>query len=229
MEKSRILYYPTYMRRFLTALAVSSALAGCAGTNPEINGLPEQGMSAVIIGGRFLLPTGETRKGTTYLNLEGEGGRQAEVYRLRLFPRQSLLYHVEPGVYRISPTRSIFGFHRKTMKVKIDGVSYQMPFPREILRKSSIDIKPKKIVALGVLEAKVSAALPGQHPLLRVRLDDSIDARRQLVQDVIHQMMDPAASLETRESAIAWSRALENSLMELVAESERSPTFKPAR
>lgn len=219
-----------YMRRALAAIvAATAALAGCAGTNPEVNGIPEQGMSAVIIGGRFMLPTGETRKGTTYLNLEGEGGRQAEIYRLRLFPRQSLLYHIEPGVYRLSPTRNLFGFHRKTMKVKLDGLTYQVAFPREMLRKSSIDIKPKKIIALGIVEARVSAALPGQEPLLRVRLDDSIDARRQLVQDVIRQMMDPAASLETRESAIAWSRALENSLMELVSESDKAPTFKPAR
>ena len=44
-------------------LTLGLALAGCSGTAPRLNGLPEQGMSAVIIGGRFILPTGETKNG----------------------------------------------------------------------------------------------------------------------------------------------------------------------
>ena len=47
-------------------LTLGLALAGCSGTAPRLNGLPEQGMSAVIIGGRFILPTGETKTATLH-------------------------------------------------------------------------------------------------------------------------------------------------------------------
>ena len=41
-------------------------------------------------------------------------------------------------------------------------------------------------------------------------------------------MMDPSVHAEDRESAIAWSRALQNALMDLVSETERAPLFKGA-
>ena len=114
------------------------------------------------------------------------------------------------------------------LTVKLEGSTYKVPFPRDILRKPAFDLKPKKIIAIGIVEAKLSTALPGQKAALRVRIDDSIDARRSLVQDLIHEMMDPSASLEVREGAISWSRALETSLMDLLSESQRSPLYKPA-
>ncbi len=209
-------------------LTLGLALAGCSGTAPRLNGLPEQGMSAVIIGGRFILPTGETKNGRIYINIEGEGGRQAEVYRLKVLPKESLLYQIEPGLYRVSPTRGFFGGHQAMLTVKLEGSTYKVPFPRDILRKPAFDLKPKKIIAIGIVEAKLSTALPGQKAALRVRIDDSIDARRSLVQDLIHEMMDPSASLEVREGAISWSRALESSLMDLLSESQRSPLYKSA-
>lgn len=216
------------MRDFLALAAAALAFSGCAGTLPAAHGVPEQGISAVLVASRFILPTGETRDGMMVLNLEGEGGRQAEVYRLELPPTEPLLYQVEPGVYHVSPTRNPFGLHRSTVKARIEGRLYEAPFPRELLRKSNIEIKPKKILSLGVFEARVSDALPGQKPVLRVRLDDSVATRRQLVSQVIHNMMDPAISSKMRESAVAWSRALENSLLELLSESERTPLYKPA-
>jgi hypothetical protein len=199
---------------------------GCSGTIPTKGGLPEQGISAVIVSGRFLTPTGETQSGRIFVNLDGEGGKRAESYRLPIRPRQSLLYQVEPGLYRLSPTRNIFGFRQPILKVRIEGKNYFIPFPRDILRKAPLDIKPKRIVSIGVVEVHLQPALPGQTPTVKVRLDDSIAARRQIVQDIIHEMMDPATATDDRESAVAWSRALENSLMDLLSETERTPLYK---
>lgn len=215
--------------RAIILSSIAALLAGCAGRVPPAGGVPIPGMAGVLIGGRFILPTGETRNGRMYVNLEGEGGRLAENYRIPINAKESALYQLEPGMYRVTPTRNTFGFYGKTVKVRIEGRTYTAPFPRELLRLGAVDAKPRKILTLGVLEAKLDAALPGQRPILRLRLDDSITARRNLVQEVIREMMDPNASLETREAAIAWSRALENNLMDLLSESERHPLYKKAR
>lgn len=216
------------MRAFLLASLVS-LLCGCAGRVPPAGGVPIPGMAGVLIGGRFILPTGETRNGRMYVNLEGEGGRLAEIYRVPINAKESSLYQLEPGMYRVTPSRNTFGFYGKTVKVRIEGRTYTAPFPRELLRLGAVNAKARKILALGVLEAKLEAALPGQRPILRLRLDDSVVSRRKLVQEVIREMMDPNAPLETREAAIAWSRALENSLMDLLSESERHPLYKKAQ
>ena len=161
------------LKRFLAcSLACAAALAsGCSGTVPKLRGAPEQGVSAVLVGGRFVLPTGETGTGRLSVNFEGEGGRRAEVYRLPIRPRETLLYQVEPGLYRLSPTRGLFGFHQATLKVRVEDATYRLPFPRDILRKQAYDIKPKKIIAIGVFEAMVQPALPGQRPTIKVRLE----------------------------------------------------------
>jgi len=216
------------MRRPLLAAAVL-ALAACRGTAPERNAPPEQSISAILIHCKTILPTGETRNGRVTINFESEGGRQAEVYRLPLTSGENYLFLVEPGIYRIAPTRSVFGFYQPTMKVVIEGRAYSLPFPRDLLRQHSYEIKPGKITSMGTLEAKVMPALPGQKPTIRVRLDDSTQARRNSVQSAIRDMMDPRKSLEVRESALAWSRALQNSLMEMLAEDEQRRTYKPAQ
>jgi hypothetical protein len=214
------------MKRLLfLALA---ALAGCAGTVPERNAPPEQSISAILIGTRFLLPTGETRGGRTVVNFESEGGRQAEVYRLPVSGGENYLYLVEPGVYRVMPARSLFGFHQTVMKARIEGRTYRIPFPRELLRLPAYNVKPSRILPLGILEYKVQAALPGQPSRIAVRLDDSVDARRKIVQETIRDMMDPRRSSDVRESAIAWTRSLQNSLLDLLAEEEKRPAYKPA-
>lgn len=215
-------------RQFLaSALALGAALtAGCSGTVPRLRGTPAQGMAAVLVGGRFLLPTGETSGGRLHVNLEGEGGRRAEVYRLPIRPREVLLYQIEPGKYRLAPTRGLLGFHQPMLKVRVEDRVFRIPFPRDILRHDAYDIQPKKIVSIGIFEATVEPALPGRRPTLKVRLDDSIEARRAVVQSVIHEMMDPNVPTANRESAIAWARALQNTLMTLVSETERAPLYK---
>ena len=216
------------MRRLLLASCVL-AFAACRGTVPKRNAPPEQAISAILIGCKTILPSGETRNGRITANFESEGGRQAEVYRLPLKGGENYLYLIEPGTYRLAPTRSMFGFYQPTMKVIIEGRAYTLPFPRDLLRQHAYEIKPGKITAMGSLEATVMQALPGQKPTIRVRLDDSTQARRNVVQSTIRDMMDPRKSTEVRESAIAWSRALQNSLMELLAEEQSRQLYKPAR
>ena len=215
--------------RHIPWLAVCGAVwlgAGCSGSIPKRGGLPEEGIAAVVVGGRFITAAGETQSGILYLNLEGEGGRQAETYRLPILPHQSLLYQVEPGIYRLSVTRNWLGFAQPILKVRIAGGAYRLTFPRDILHKAAFDIQPRKIVSIGIFEVRLEPTLPGRPPMAKVHLDDSVAARRQIVQDIIHEMMDPTVAPAARESAVAWSRALQNSLMELLAETERAPLYK---
>ncbi len=215
------------MKRAILLCVLS--LAACRGTVPDRNAPPEQAISAVLIGCHTYLPSGETRNSRLFVNFESEGGRQAEIYRLPLTGGENYLYLVEPGIYRIGPTRSIFGSFQTEMSVVIEGRTYRLPFPRELLRQHSYEIRPGKIFSMGSLEATVMPALPGQKPTIRVRLDDSPQARRTVVQNAIHDMMDQRKSTEVRESALAWSRSLQISLMDLLAEEEQRPLYKPAR
>lgn len=212
-----------------TGLLALLLLSGCRGTVPSLNGEPEQGIASVIIGGRIVTSAGETASGKMWLNLETDGGRDAEVYRLPIRPQQALLYQVEPGVYHIAPTRSVFGLSQANLTVKVEGHTYKVPFPRELLRKGAIQIKPTKIVPLGVLVAEVQKPLPGRRPVVKLRLDDGVPARRGLVQTLIRAMMDPNAPNAQRMSAIAWTRALDQTLIEVLAEPEREPLYKAAQ
>lgn len=202
-------------------------LGACRGTVPALNGPPEAGIASILVGCRIILTTGDTSTGKVALNLEGEDGN-GETYRLPLEPQRTLLYQVEPGVYRLAPTRSIFGFHQDKLKVVVEGRKYLVPFPREILRKAPLDIKPKKILALGTLEIKLTR-IPGHEAALRVTLDDSVEARRTLVQREIRLMMDPKATDADRSSALAWTRALEEQLSAVVTEARRGPAYRPAQ
>jgi hypothetical protein len=210
-------------------LAAALGLAACRGTVPDRDARPEQAISAVVIGARLILPSGETRNGYTAVNFETDGGDRAEVYRLPVEGGDNALYLIEPGTYRFAPTRSIFGFYQPIMTVVIEGRTYRLPFPRDIQRLDAYTIKPTKILALGIVEARVLPALPGRKPEIRVRLDDSVMARRKIVQDMVHEMMDPTRSLDARENAISWSRALQNSLQDILSEEDHRPLYTPAK
>ena len=212
----------------IVVLAAALGLAACRGTVPDRDAPPEQKISAIMIGMRLVLPSGETRNGYTAVNFETDGGSSAEVYRLPLRGGENFLFLVEPGTYRLAPTRSLFGFYQPTMTVVIEGRKYRVPFPRDIQRLNAYTVKPAKILSLGILEARVMPALPGRKPEVRVRLDDGISSRRKVVQDTIREMMDPTSSSEARESAISWSRALQNSLMDILSEENRRPMYTPA-
>lgn len=209
--------------------AAAACSAGCQGTRPALYEDPVQGLSSVIVAGRIVLPTGETPSGLMHLNIEGQQeGRDAEVYRLAILPQRTLLYQIEPGSYRVGPTRSVFGFPQAQLAIKIEGRSYKVPFPRELLRKAPFLVKPARIYPLGVLEATISSRAAGQKPLIKVRLDDSVAARREITQQVVRSMMDPRASHELRSSAISWTRALDQTLLDLLSESDRPPSYKRA-
>lgn len=209
-------------------LTAALTLAACRGTVPPRDVPPEQSIAAILIGGRMILPTGESRDASTVVNFESEGGEAGEVYRIPIKGGQNFLYLVEPGTYRILPTRSLIGYYQESMKVVIEGRTYRLPFPRELLRLDPYKVKSSKIVTLGVIEARVMPALPGRKPEIRVRLDDSVATRRAIVQDMIREMMDPTRPLDARASAISWSRALQNSLLDILSEQQKPLTYKLA-
>jgi len=196
---------------------------GCMGTRPQRFGPSSLGFGAVIIRCRLILPDGETRLGGLHMNLEAENG---EAYRLRTVPDETTLYRVEPDRYRLHPTRSLFGFVQNRLKVHIADQTYSLPFPRSLLRKDPIEVKPRKIVPIGILEARLLPIRRGREPRVEVRLDDSIATRRKLVEDLIKQQMDHRTPIEIRDKLISWTRALEQALIRVQGEEERRPSFK---
>lgn len=209
------------------AVLILSA-AGCRGTVPRASGGPEQGISSVVIGGRIQGPSGQALPGRLVINFESEGGRQAQVYRLPVKPGEVLLYQIEPGIYHLAPTRSLLGGHQPFLSVRIAGRAYPVAFPRELLRKPAVGVRPRKIVALGVLEARWTPELPGRKTELKVALDDSLAARRGLVESLVSDMMNPSAPQRLRDNLVAWTHALDQALVDLSSEAERAPLFKPS-
>jgi hypothetical protein len=61
-----------------------------------------------------------------------------------------------------------------------------------------------------------------------VRLDDGVPARRRLVQNMVHDMMDPNRPAAVRDSAIRWSRSLQTELMTILSEEDRPQLYTPA-
>ncbi|MBI3551390.1 MAG: hypothetical protein HY077_02630 [Elusimicrobia bacterium] len=221
--------------RSRSALIIAPCLlaAACAGTTPSLGHQPERGLSSILIGSRIILPTGETYSGRMWLNFEGEGEGEGdkgngETYRLALKPGQPMLYQVEPDSYHLAPTRNAFGLQQETLHIEIEGRTFRAPFPRDIQRKNKIIVKPTKIVSLGILEVRLPAALPGREAQVKVWLDDGVAARRKLIEDTVRLMMDPDAPNIYRKNAIDWSRALDQSLVDLTAESPPIPLYKRA-
>ena len=214
------------MRKALLAAAVLS-LAACRGEVPLRNAPPEQAISAILISGKMVLPSGESRDGRLEIGFETDGG-QGEVYRVPVRADENDLFLVEPGSYRLAPTRTLFGGYQPTLTVVIDGRTYHPPFPRELMSLGPYEVKPTKVLALGELVATVLPALPGRTPEVRLRLDDSVAARRDLVQGLIRDMMDPNRPAAVRDSAIAWSRSLQNELMKILSEQDGHPLYTPA-
>jgi hypothetical protein len=218
------------MRGAIASTAFSCLLAAaCRGSSPAIGHDAEHGLASVVIGSRIVLPTGETRSGRAWMNLEGEGDHgDGERYRLKLVPGLPMLYQVEPDNYHLAPTRSIFSSQQPMMKIRLYDRTFLATFPRDVVRKAAIKIKSGKIVSLGILEIRVSATLPGRDPVINVFFDDTVAARRRLVEQAIHSMMDPEAPFAYRENAVAWMKALDMTLVDLSAESEAAPLYKRA-
>ena len=209
----------------LVLLAVAAGSLSCRGTAPELYGSAALGYSAMLVRARIIVPDGETRDGMMWLNLESA----TERYRVPIRASETALVRIEPDQYRVHPTRNSLGFVQSQLRVKIAGRTYHVPFPRDILRKDPIEVKPTKVVALGVLEARLLPIQRGRAQRVEVRLDDSNEARRHLIEDMIGRMMDANAALVVRDSAISWTRALEQALVLVQGEAERKPTYKTPR
>lgn len=212
------------MRLFALALPALLACA-CAGSRPERFAESNFGFSGLLVRGRILTPTGEMKEGRLVLNVEGD----AERYRVDFEPGVTTVLRVEPDVYRLHPTRNLFGLVQRDLSVRIAGRSFRVPFPRSILRKEAIDLKPTRVAAVGVLEARLLPIERGAKPKIEVRLDDSVEARRALVQETIEMMMDPKVPVTIRGAAVSWTRALERALIDLASEEQARPAFKKIR
>ncbi|MBI4679405.1 MAG: hypothetical protein HY748_17660 [Elusimicrobia bacterium] len=204
------------------------AAGGCRGSSPIFDEGPENRFAAVVMGTRIILPTGETNAGGIAINLEGEGGRRANLYRLEVPAGRALLYPVEPGVYRLTPTRSVFGWHQAQMRIVADDFAYKAPFPSQIMRKGAIDLRPKKVVSLGIIEARFVSDPVKKEAKIVVRIDDSVAARRDAVQQIVRDMASASTPADERDRDFAWSGSLEDHLVTLQAEIERRPLYKPS-
>jgi hypothetical protein len=151
------------------------------------------------------------------VNLEGEGDG-ANTYRLILDSQQPRLYQIEPGRYRLGPTRGYFGSPKPTLAVTSEGADLKPPFPREWMSESSFRARPSKISSMGIIEVIVDPAAKAAAPSVSLRFDDSVQTRRSLIEGMIHAMMDSQASPADRAEAIAWSRPLEEALINIQAE-----------
>ena len=205
------------MKFIAMAFVAALATSGCRGSVPRRDAPPEDTKAGLLISGRMILPSGETRDGKAAINFEIEGGK-SRVYRLPVVGGESAFFLIKPGAYQIARTRSIFGSYQPELSVSLGGRRYKIPFPAEMLRLPKYAVRAKTVVALGALEIRAKPALPGQAPEIRVRLDDTFATRRKLVQDAIRDLSDPKRSFSGHTDSIYWSRSLQNSLIGILAE-----------
>ena len=216
-------YHGQRMRRLLPLTLM--LLISCSGSRPVRYGDFKFGYAGVLVRGRILTPTGETENGRMALNLESS----SEKYRLEFEPGMTTLLRIEPDHYRLHPTRNFFGLIQEDLTVVIAGRKFTVPFPRDIMRLTPVEAKPKRLIPLGILEAKLLPIKKGHQPKVIVRLDNGIAARREIVEDMIKKMMDPKSKLKTRDSTVTWSRALEKALIDIQGEEETALSYKPAK
>jgi hypothetical protein len=186
-------------------------LSGCGGTAPSTRADSSQESSGVLIQGRLIMPSGEIREGGMVVNLESEDHQ----YQMAIAPRQTSLYFVKPGTYRIAPPRGVFGNAEATWTVQFSDQKYSGTFPDALSRHAEYVVRPGKIVSLGIVEARLSKTGEHEKPILSGTLIEDVDSKRELVQDSIRKMGDPKLSATERETAINSSMALQEALVEL--------------
>ena len=213
------------MRRIVSLVACLSILAGCRGTRPAYYGKAQLGFGAILVGARIITPNGESNVGLMEMNFESDNER----YRIRFMPEETSLLRIEPDVYRLYPTRTPVGRVEARMRVRIDGRTYRVPFPRSVLRLRPFEVPPTKLLPVGILEARLLPIERGKRPIIQVRLDDSVSARRKLLESVIDKQMNPKTEPNIRDSTITWTRALEQALIRLQGEEEEKRRYNPGR
>ena len=210
------------MMRWTLALLAAAALAGCQGTVPTLHGDPAAGFGAILVRGRAMTPSGETFRARMALGLESEEYK----YVLPFVPGRSTLYIVEPGSYRVTPLRGIFGFPESSLAVVVEGRVLRVPFPRNVLRLDEIRVRSGHVVPIGVLDVSVTRAPGERRPQVQVDLDTSKPTRRRLVEEQIQHMLDPRVDTEQRESAISWTAALDQALVDVQSDPDLKPAYK---
>ncbi len=196
-------------------VALALGLAACRGSVPIAGEEPQQGLAAVVIGAQFAAAGSPTNDGKTAVALKSADGR---TYRLYLSAGQTVLYQMDPGLYRLAPVPEPFGAPGRFLHARIDGRDYQTPFPQEFVNSQPINAKAGRIAVLGLLKIKLSAPLPGRGPFLSADLANFAEDKRALVQNLISRMMDPTAPASVRQNALAWLNPLEKALMSLAAQ-----------
>lgn len=198
---------------------LSSAMAllcACQGRVPIHSGGTDAGRSAVLVGGRVVLPSGPVQEGRIAINLESELS-PPEIYRLIIDPASPTLYRMEPGDYRLRPTRNLFGRRLETVTFRLKGKTHLPRFPASLQHRKPFEFKTGEVVALGIVDIRISRAMEGGQPYVSVSLDDSLAARREITQQAIRRLGDPRAPASVRNYLFSWSNALEKSLMEMTA------------
>jgi len=204
-------------------LVLACMVAGCQGSAPARNGAATSiSNSAVLVRARLSLPSGELHSGFIDFDIESD----VRNYRLRALP-ETTLYVVEPGAYRFSPVRGLFGKVKDELRLDFNGRTHTIAFPLSLLRHNSIVVKPHRIVSIGIVEAKLERVSGSLEPKVSFSLVEDRTTQKSLVEDMIHKMMDKNVEPEMRETAVAWSRALQEAMVQLQEVQDASPTFKP--
>lgn len=210
------------MRR-LGCLSAALALAGCQGSIPPSRGDGRLGYGAVLVQGKCVTPAGETRRARIALNLESDEHR----FILPFTPGVTSLYVVPAGTYRLMPLRGPFGVTERSLQLIIENRVLRVPFPRDVLRKDPLEVAPDHIVPIGILRVEAERDPGDRRVKVNVKLDDSKDARRRLVQDKITSMLDPRVPAAQRDEAVNWTKALDHALVSVDADPDVRPPFKP--
>lgn len=200
----------------LRLIPIVVLLGACQGSVPIHSGGPDAGMGAVLAAGRIFLPSGPIRSGKIAVNLESDSN-PPQIYRLIISPERPTLYRIEPGVYRLRPTRNLFGAGLETLTVRLGGQTYLPRFPASLEHRRPFQIKTGEVLALGVMEARLSRSLEGGSPYVSLSLDDSLLSRRRITEQVIRDMMEPSAPAAVKNYIISWAGALQKSLVEMSA------------
>ncbi|MFA6091718.1 MAG: hypothetical protein WCU88_04465 [Elusimicrobiota bacterium] len=206
---------------FCAAAASAALLGACRAGAPAYFGGTEPGKGAILVGIRLLDNSEELKEGRLRIDIESDEER----YGLILHPGRTVLVQVEPGDYRLLPEKTLFGGARTDISIVMKRRSYRMNFPRDLLRMEALPVKPGKVAAMGFIEAKLLPHAPGERPKILLRLDSSVDARRQNISDLIARMMDPQTPQSLREGAVSWARPLEQALVRVQGEKDSAPSY----
>ena len=191
-------------------------LTACRGSAPLTGKLPSSGLSGFAMALRVTLPNGaQSTSARAYLNLEEPEG--SERYTLRLLGGRAFFAQVEPGIYKLQPARNVFGWSKGHIEIHLLGQDYEAVMPEALNTMSSFELSSGQVLPVGRLDVTVSTAASGGKAL-QVAWNTSRDARREIIEHLIHAMTDPAMTERLRETVVPWMEALEQALNLIYAE-----------